>query len=174
MFSYYIRLLLKKMHFLKVIITRFFIILIRRKKEIELLQLDYVSEHIFERSYIIINYRFRNAIFYRFGKQKTLQKQIKIFDLQNFENEFDFVVYGFFQKKKYKLKFEPNLKLINSNFKTSFSNLTLKLDEKSIPKLVPTIFIYNLKKTKVITSEIELNQIRIKTKKTIYNQTDYI
>lgn len=174
MFSHYIRLLLEKLYFLKVIITRFFIILIRRRKEIELFQLDYVNEYIFERSYIVINYRFRNAIFYRFGKQKTLQKQIKIFDLQNFENEFDFVVYGFFQKKKYKLKFEPKLKLNSSNFKTIASNLSLRLEEKSIPKLTSSLFFCDIKKPIVITSEVELNQSIIKISNTIFNQTDYI
>ena len=73
----------KKLHFLKVVIARFFTILFRRRKGIELLLLDYAEEHIFEKSYLVINYRFRNAIYYKFGNLKTLVKQIKIFDLQN-------------------------------------------------------------------------------------------
>jgi hypothetical protein len=159
---------------LKIVTNRFFIILFRRRKRIELLQLDYDDEHIFEKSYIVINYRFRNALYYRFGKHRTLQKQIKIFDLQNFDKEFDFIVYGFFQKKKYKLKFEPKQKLNNLNFKTTLSNLSLRLEEKSLPKLTPTLFSCVIKKPMVITPEIELNQPKIKISNTTFNQTDYI
>lgn len=166
--------LISELQFLKIVATRFFIILFRRRKRIELLQLDYDEEHIFENSYIVINYRFRNALYYRFGKHRTLQKQIKIFDLQNFDKEFDFIVYGVFQKKKYKLKFEPKLKLNNSSFKTTLLNLTLRLEEKSIPKLTPSLFFCAIKKPILITPEIELNQPKIKISNTTFNQTDFI
>ena len=166
--------LISELQFLKIVATRFFVILFRRRKRIELFQLDYDEEHIFEKSYIVINYRFRNALYYRFGKHRTLQKQIKIFDLQNFDKEFDFIVYGFFQKKKYKLRFEPKLKLNNSNFKTTLLNLSLRLEEKSLPKLTPSLFFCAIKKPIVITLEIELNQHKIKISNTTFNQTDYI
>ena len=166
--------LISELQFLKIVATRFFIILFRRRKRIELLQLDYDEEHIFENSYIVINYRFRNALYYRFGKHRTLQKQIKIFDLQNFDKEFDFIVYGVFQKKKYKLKFEPKLKLNNSSFKTTLLNLTLRLEEKSIPKLTPSLFFCAIKKPILITPEIELNQPKIKISNTTFNQTNFI
>jgi hypothetical protein len=166
--------LISELHFFKIVATRFFIILFRRRKSIELLQLDYDEEHIFEKSYIVINYRFRNALYYRFGKYRTLQKQIKIFDLQNFDKEFDFIVYGFFQKKKYKLRFEPKLKLNSSSFKTTLLNLSLRLEEKPIPKLTPSLFFCVIKKPIIITTEIKLNQTKIKISNTTFNQTDYI
>ena len=88
--------------------------------------LDYENNHLFENSYVVVNYRFRNALYYKFGNHKTLEKQIKIFNLKNFENEFDLIVYGFFRKKRYKLKFEPNLKLNTDDFKTSISNISIQ------------------------------------------------
>lgn len=165
--------ILNKFHFLKVGITRFFTILFRRKKGIELLLLDYAEEHIFEKSYLVINYRFRNAIYYKFGNLKTLEKQIKIFDSRNFEKEFHLEVYGFFQKKKYKIRYEPKLMLDDANFKTSLTNLNLKLEEKPFPKLI-SLFFSDIKKPIIINNEIEIKQSKIKISNKTFNQTDFI
>ncbi|WP_291130990.1 hypothetical protein [Flavobacterium sp. UBA7682] len=174
MFSQYLTYLLEKLNFIKVVIVRFFIILFRRRKRIEKIYLNYAKEHIFENSYIVINYRFRNAIYFRFGKNKTLEKQIKIFDLENIEKEFDLVVYGFFRKNIYKLKFEPLLSLENSTFKTVFSNLNLKLEEKSTPKLTHPDIYCDIKKPTVEIPNIEVNHRPLIISNTTFNQTDFI
>jgi len=174
LFSQYLTYLLEKLHFYKVVIARFFIILLRRRKRIEELYLNYSTEHIFDNSYIIINYRFRNAIFYRFGKYKTLEKQIKIFDIKNFDREFDFVVSGFFRSKTYKLKFDPQLFLNNSSFITSISNLNIKLEERTIPKLVHPNIDSNIKKPKIIIPNIEINHKPITISNTIFKQNEFI
>ena len=174
MYSHYLTYLLKKIQFIKVVIARFLIILFRRRKRIEELYINYVTEHIFANSYIIINYRFRNAIFYRFGNHKTLEKQIKIFNLTNFDNEFDFVVYGLFQKRKYKLKFEPQLTLNTENFKTKFSNLNLKLQERTIPKLVHPNIYSVIDKPIINTPKIKIQNKPITISHKTFNQTDFI
>lgn len=174
MFSHYLTYLLEKLLFIKVIIARFFIILFRRRKRIEEIYLNYETKHIFDNSYIIINYRFKNTLWYRFGKHITLEKQIKIFDLKNFDKEFDFVVYGFFRSKTYKLKFEPQLTLNNSSFKTTFSNLNLKLEERTIPKLSHTNIYFDIKKPIVNTPKIKINQPTIKISNTNFNQNEFI
>lgn len=174
MFSNFLTYLVEKLHFSKVVVTRFFTILFRRRKRIEELYLNYSTEHLFNNSYVIINYRFRNAIWYRFGKYTTLEKQIKIFDLKNFDKEFDFVVYGFFRRKTYKLKFEPQLSLDNSSFKTSFSNLSLQLEEITIPKLSHSNIYCEIKTPIVSTSRIKLKQQTIRVSNTTYNQNEFI
>lgn len=175
MISQYLKYLLEKLHFIKVVTARFFIILLfRRRKRIEEIHLNYSSEHLFNNSYIIINYRFRNAIYYRFGKYKTLEKQIKIFDLKNFDKEFEFIVYGFFDTKRYKLKFEPQLTLENSSFKTSFSYLNIKLVDRTIPKLAHPNIYSNIKKPKIIIPNIEINHKPITISNTIFNQNEFI
>lgn len=174
MFSQYLTYLLEKLHFYKVVTARFLIILFRRKKRIEQLYLNYSTEHIFDNSYIIINYRFRNAIYYRFGKYITLEKQINIFDLRNFDREFDFVVSGFFRSKTYKLKFAPQLFLNNSSFKTSISNLNIKLEERTIPNLAHPNIYSNIKKPKIIIPNIEINHKPITISNTIFNQNEFI
>jgi len=174
LFSQYLTYLLEKLHFIKVVIVRFFIILFRRRKRIEELYLNYSTEHLFDNSYIVINYRFRNAIYYRFGKHITLEKQIKIFDLKNFYNEFDFVVYGFFRSKKYKLKFEPQLTLKNSSFKTIFSNLNIKLIDRTIPKLSHPNIYCEIKKPIVNSKKIKIKQPKIKISNTTFNLNEFI
>lgn len=139
----------------------------------ELLYLNYDTKHLFDNSYIIINYRFRNALYYRFGKHKTVDKKIKIFDLKNLDKELDFTVYGFFETKKYKIKFEPQFKLINDSFKTTFSNLNLKLEEKSIPKLVHNIYC-DIKIPKITIPKITIKHKPLKTVNTTFNQNDFI
>lgn len=174
MLSNYLSSLLEKLHFFKVVTARFLIILFRRKKGIELLYLDYNTEHLFDNSYLIINYRFRNALYYRFKNIKTLEKQIKIFDLKNFDNEFDLVVYGFFQKKKYQIKVERKLELDNSNFKTSIFNLNLKLSEITIPRLTHQNIYCSIHKPIITKLNIEIENKKLAISNTIFNQNEFI
>jgi hypothetical protein len=154
--------------------ARFFVILFRKRRTIELLNLDYDTDHLFDNSFIIINYRFRNAIYYRFGNHKTLEKQIKVFNIKNFDNEFDFVVYGFFRSKSYKIKFEPKLRLDTSNFKTVFSKLNLNLVEKTIPKLSHPDIYCEIKKPVAKPLKIKIKRAKIKISNTNFNQNEFI
>lgn len=134
MISNYFKYWLKKLQFIIIVISRFFKILFRKNRNINLLLLDYNTDYIFKNSLIIINYRFRNGIWYKFGNHKTTEKQIKIFNLKNFDQEFELTVFGWFQKKKYLLKFEPTVILNNHTFKTSLNNLFINLEDQNIPK----------------------------------------
>lgn len=149
-------------------------ILFRWRKGIELLCLDFATEHLFDSSFIVINYRFRNALFYRFGKHLTLEKQIKIFNLKNFESEFDLIVYGFFRTKTYKLKFEPQWRLENSSFKTSLSNLSLKLKHQPIPKLGRAAIFLTIDKPTIETPKVTIVHKTIKLEISTYNQNEFI
>jgi hypothetical protein len=174
MFSHYLNYLLEKLRFLKVVITRFLIILFRRRKGIELLLLKYETEHLFDNSFIIINYRFRNAIYYQFGNHKTLEKQIKIFNIKNFDNEFDLIVYGFFQKKIYNIQFEPQLNLNNISFKTTISNLTLKLQKQNLPNLAhPSIYL-DIEKTNIRSQKVKITNKTLQIKTNSFNQNEFI
>lgn len=174
MISHYFTVLFKKMQFLKIVLTRFFIILFRRAKEIQLLQLDYDTQNLFESSFIVVNYRFRNAIWYSFGSHKTVEKQIKIFNLKNFDKEFDLVVYGFFQKKTYKLKFARQLTLNTSNFKTKFQNLTNDIEVQQIETFQNLEFYYESNQTTVKIPKIKTTTNPITIKPNSFNQNEFI
>lgn len=174
MFLNYITYVLKRIRFLKVVIARFLTILFRKRKGIQLLQLEYNTEHLFESSFIIINYRFRNAIYYKFGHHKTLEKEIKIFNLKNFENDFELTVYGFFRKKTYLLKFEPKLKLDTEKFKASLSSFNIKLEEQNIPNLSHQLFHLLTNKPIIKHQKAEITNNRITIKTNSYNQNEFI
>ena len=155
-------------------IKQFFIILFRREKGIQLLQLDYDTQNLFESSFIVVNYRFRNAMWYRFGSHKTVEKQIKIFNLKNFDKEFDLVVYGFFQKKVYTMKFEPQLTLNSQGFKTKFQNLTNDIEVQQIETFRNLEFYYESNQTTVKIPKIKITTNPITIKPNSFNQTDFI
>jgi hypothetical protein len=154
--------------------ARFFVILFRKRRDIELLRLDYDTEHLFDNSFIVINYRFRNAIYYRFGNHKTLDKQIKIFNINTFDNEFDLIVYGFFQKKIYKIQFEPKFTLNNDSFKTTISNLSIKLIEQNVPKLAQTSIYLHVEKPSIRSKKIKITNQSIQIKTNYFNQNEFI
>lgn len=174
MFSNYLFVILEKIRFLKVVLARFLNILFRKRKEIELLHLEYNTENLFESSFIIINYRFKNTLYYKFGNHRTLEKQVKIFNLKNFDNEFQLTVYGFFRKKIYLLKFEPKLKLETEKFKTSLSNFNIKLEEQNIPNLLPPLFYLAMDKPIIKTPKIETINKTITIKTNSFNQNEFI
>lgn len=166
--------LLEKLRFLKVVIARFLTILFRRRKGVELLHLKYNTEHLFDNSFIIINYRFRNALYYKFGNHITLEKEIKIFNLSNFDNEFQLTVYGFFRKKTYLLKFEPKLTLESEKFKTSFSNFSIKLEEQNIPNLSHPLFYLAIDKPIIKQLKTEISNKTITIKNNSFNENEFI
>lgn len=153
---------------------RFVKILFRKNRKIEKLHLDYSDEGMFENGYMILNYRFRNAIYYRFGNHKTLEKEIKIFNLKNFENEFELTVYGFFRKKSYKLKFEPKLTLETSNFKANFSNLKNDFEFKTIPNLSTPNFKIGLIEIEIKPRKLKITPNKLVLKHETFNQNEFI
>ncbi len=174
MFTKHLTYLLNKLRFTIVVIARFIKILFRKKKEIEILYLNYETKHLFDTSYLIINYRFKNAIYYRFGNDISLEKQIKIFDLNNIDSEFDLVVNGFFDSKTYNLKFEQENTLDKTNFMTSISNLNVRLEQRVIPKLTHSKIRCRIITQKVSSTRIVINQPRIKISNTNFNQNDFL
>ncbi|AWG22244.1 hypothetical protein FFWV33_12310 [Flavobacterium faecale] len=166
--------LFQKLHFIKVVAGRFFKILFRKHKKIELLQLEYDRNPIFQNGYLIINYRFKNAIYYGFNHNKTLEKQIKIFDLTNIEHEFNLIVYGFFQKKEYQIKIEPQLNFKSQNFKTKFKNLATQLEFQQIENInIPSLNIKQ-KKQSILLPKIKVRNHPIIFKSNSFNQNDFI
>ena len=170
----YLNKLFCKIQFYKVVLSRFLNISFRKNKEILLLHLNYHDKYLFENSYVIINYRFKNAIFYRFGDHITTEKQIKIFDLVNFSNEFDFIVYGFFKRKVYHLKLRPQLTINTNGFMTKFRNSSNSIRFQYIEgiDIIPP-FIEN-KTESILISEISVETKTIKFNKTSFNQNDFI
>lgn len=174
MFSDYFIQLLEKFHFYKIVIARFFIIFFKRNRRIELLYIDYNSQHLFYNGFIIINYSFKNAIYYKFGNNKTLEKAIKIFNLKEIENEFAFTVYGFFSKKIFRIILNPNVNLDSSSFDTKFSKLKIELVEVKSIKIIYSEKYPKINKLKINAPKVKVENKKIIFKNDSFNQNEYI
>lgn len=174
MISKYSKAIWNRTKFLATIIGRAFIVLFRKRKTIILLKLDYATEYLFDQSFLVVRYRFKNALWYSFGSHRTLEKQIKIFNLTNFEHEFLLTVHGFFQTKTFHIKLAPELIFDNSGFITKFYNLSLEFIQRESPVvMVPELEIKLTEiKTDIKIPKISINKIRVQNN--TYNQTDFI
>jgi hypothetical protein len=168
-FSGYIKPVAKKIRFLLIVCGRFFIILFRWRKDVKLLHLEYARKYQFDNSYLIIRYRFRNALWYNFKNiKKRTEEQIIILNLKNVpEIPIELTAYGFFRSKTFHISVIPENTLQNNSFKTSIKGFN-DIEIYSKPfilkdiKLTPTL------------PKINLYHSEIQIKYPLYTQTDFI
>jgi len=91
-------------------------IVFKHNRKLHCEQLEYGSEFLFENGCVIVHYRFRNAICYRFGKYWTTEDKVVILNLSNIESELVFTVFGLFQSRQYRISAVPKARLDNSQF----------------------------------------------------------
>lgn len=168
-FSDYIKQVAKKIRFFLIVGGRFFVILVRWRKGIRLLHLDYARKYQFDNSYLIIRYRFRNALWYNFKKiKKTTEKEIIVLNMSNLsENPIELIVYGFFRNKSFQISITTEHTLNSKSFKTTINGVNgIRIHSKPI-RMTNKIPTYILPKFK-------LNHPGIKIKQPSFNQTDFI
>lgn len=134
-----------------------------------LLRLDYTSKHHFNNGYLVIRYRFRNVLWYKFKNIKvTTEKEMLILNLKNVaELPIELTVYGFFRTKTLSISVEPEKILQNKLFKTKLTRLNkINLNTRSI----------KLKEIKPVPSiqKIQINDQNVQMKHSSYFQTDFI
>jgi hypothetical protein len=159
-----------------IIIVKFLIILFRSRKGIKLLELDYSKKYLFDKSYLIVSYKFKNALWYDFKNLKqTTNSQKVIFNLQNLKsNKITLIVHGFFQKKFYYINIEPEKILETKSFRTKIFVFDEKISftpEINFSIKEPLITLTRItipkKKLKIFNKEIKINH-------SFYTQTDFL
>jgi hypothetical protein len=143
----------KGVSFVSIVIYRFFKILFSSSKRLSKIELTYQRTFRFENSYLIINYRFKNALWYSFSSYKTSTKDGNIvFNISRLHStSIKFIVYGFFQRKTYIINFKPENRLISNSFQTTIKtnkvsnySKSINLVDKSNLKFSNKIETYNL------------------------------
>lgn len=168
-FSDYIKPIAKKIKFAAIVIGRFFKILFRRRKGINILQLDYAKNYQFENSYLIIRYRFRNALWYNFKNiKKTTEKEIIVLNLKNLpEMPIELIVHCFFRKKTIPISVVAKNTIESKLFKTKvkkLSNLRSYTKPIVLSKLNPA----------ATMPKINLKYPNIQIKHSSFSQNDFI
>jgi hypothetical protein len=160
--------------FYKTVLIRFCIIVLKKNKGIKEINFDYNSNNKFENSLLILDYNFSNFLYFKINDKLIIDHNIKIYDIKNIEKEIVFIVYGFFQKKQYRIKIEKELFLSSEKFKVKTNNLSLNYKTQQISlafskginfKQTNLFFLNNKRK-------FNLKQIQLYYSK--YNQNDFI
>lgn len=157
---------IRELKFILVVCTRSLSILFRKKKGIELIQLCYTKKDLFENSYAIISFNFKNVLWYDFkGIKKTTRNGTLVLDIEKLSvTPIRLLVVGLIRQETFKIEITPNRKLESTAFKVSAKNIsTPKQTRKNIelkgviptpiphhPKLNPQIIhltpvLYNIK-----------------------------
>lgn len=168
-FSDYINPAAKRIRFLLLVCARFFIILFRWSKGIKPLHLDYSKKYLFENSYLIIRYRFRNALWYEFKNiSKPTEKEIIVLNLRNVRKiPIQLIVYGFFRRKAFCIPVTVENRLQNKSFKTLISTTNkIELYNKRV-------LLKDLKPISTIP-KAKINHREILLKQPSYNETDFL
>ena len=112
--------LIKK--YLKIIVLIF-----KWNKKIKPIQLSYFREWRFEKSYLVIHFNFKNAVWYQLKNIKRINCfQPIILNLENLnENTIEFIVHGFFRHKKYLIDVVSTETLNTDTFKTEIKQINI-------------------------------------------------
>lgn len=95
--------------------TRFIKILFRTDKKIKLIYSNYSNKHFLGGNVVILNYRFRNALWYKIDDITTDKRQFVVAKPE-FTKRMELTVYGFFTKKKFTLNFTETSQIDNNSF----------------------------------------------------------
>ena len=133
------------------------------------MQLDYSRKYVFDKSYLVISYKFKNALWYNFKNlKKTTEKQSVVFNLKNIEtNNITLIVYGFFQKKIYHINIQSEKTLETKSFKTIISVINQEITFAAPIKVDRKNTFLNIPKINVAKTKIAINH-------SSYTQTDFI
>ena len=127
-------------YFLKV--SRLFCILFKRRKRIEKITFGYYQNWQFENAYLVVDFKFKNAVWFRIGNFKSydFSKQI-VLDLENIHTDtINFEVFGFFQKQVYEINLNKEAQINTQPFKTKIDNINIvELVQQNTRTRIPKI-----------------------------------
>lgn len=156
-----------------IVFCRFLNIIFRDNKQLQLLKLEFDNDIVFKKSYAVLNYRFKNALYYKFGNLQTVEKERIVFDVDNIIDAINLTVYGFFQSKTYFLEFNPKLEIKNKSFITEITDFETILNFKNFncsiveTKIVETLIGSTIKNFNVVNNKLSFTP-------KLFNQSEFI
>lgn len=155
---------------------KLFVLFFKWQKEIQLLQLSYFKEWRFEKSYLIIHFNLKNAVWYQLKNIKIINSKTPIvLNLENIkEDKIEFIVYGLFRKKTFIIDVSKSEKLITENFKASIRQINnIKSIRSSFSMKIKSLALNNQSiNLKVHPIKTSLKPINLKLKQ--YNQNEFL
>lgn len=88
--------------FVSHVALKFFKIMFRSDKKIKMVYSEYTNKHSLGNNFYVLNFRFRNALWYKINNQRTEKRQF-IFSPNEAPKNVEILVYGFFRKKRFQM-----------------------------------------------------------------------
>lgn len=173
----------KKATFLLVVVTRFFRGLFKFDRRLILLELDYQKKYQFDKSFLVIRYRFKNALWYCFkGIKTTTDAGTIILNPERIPNmSIALTVYGFCCKKVISINITPELALQTAYFRAAISqpkDLRISNRPFGVRSIVfePVVAERRLHLSPVSMrlSSVKVSQTSIQIKYPLFNQTELL
>lgn len=168
LFSNHIKHIAKIIAFTSIVIARAFVVLLRWNKRIKQNHFYYSTKNNFDNSLFIIEFDFKNALYYKIaGITKSYKTKAIILNLSNYtKKDVQFIIVGLFRKKIISIPIKTSNHLISIKtkaafvkpiqVKSSFTEMTLK--EIIIEAKIPNPQLVYLKHTLSINSPFNQNE----------------
>jgi hypothetical protein len=163
-----------KFHFTR--ISKWVAILFKKNKKLKKISFDYYKNWHSDSSYLIVDFKFKNAIYFRVGETKSFDFSIPlILNLQSLEtNNIMVEVFGFLQKQIFVIELNKEIQLNTKSFKTKFENLSpVAIPEQKTKVKIPN-FWFALNKPKIKIQSVSVNASNITIKSNKFKIQEYI
>ena len=163
-----------KFHFVR--IGKWVAILFKRNRQLKTLSFDYYKNWHSDNSYLVVDFKFKNAIFFKIGGTKSFDfTKSLILNLQKLNTDnIKIEVFGFFQKQVFIIELNKEFQLNSKPFRIAIENIsTIEITRQKIKTKIPSLwFAFGKPKTTIPSVSVNSNQIAINHKK--FNTQEYI
>lgn len=113
-----------KFHFVR--IGKWFIILFKKNRRLKKLSFDYYKNWHSDISYLVVDFKFRNAIYFKVGDTRSFDfTKPLILNLQKLKTDnIKVEVFGFLQKQVFIIELNKELQLNSKPFRTAIENIS--------------------------------------------------
>lgn len=161
---------------LSIIIYRSMKLLLKRQRNIEIINCDYFKSWRAEQSYLILNIDFKNVIYYEINQIKYFNLKSHIYlNLKKIKtNNLKLVVYGFYQKEIITIELDKDLEFNSNQFQTNISHLNFEVYDHHEILLLSNLINLNSPTVKFKNTKTRINTVPIELNFNQYNIENYL
>lgn len=163
-----------KFHFIR--IGKWFSILFKRNRRLKKLSFDYYKNWHSNNSYLLVDFKFRNAIYFKVGNTKSFNfTKPLILNLQTLNtSNIKIEVYGFFQKQVFIIEPNKEIHLNSKLFRTTIENISQVEITRQKTRTKIQNFSFDKGKPKVNIHRVFINSNQIAIKSNKFNTQEYL
>jgi len=156
--------------------SKWFDILFKKNRKLKNLSFDYYKNWHSDNSYLIVDFKFKNAIYFKVGETKSFDFTIPlILNLQNLKtNNIKVEVYGFLQKQVFIVELNKEIELDTKSFRTKLEKLSLIGIPRQKTKIKITNFLFAFVKPNILIQSVSVNSNNITIKSNKFKIQEYI